>query len=330
MKNIILGLVFLCSAALNAQESKIRTFYVGDAKIACQFNNTITSCLKIKFHPDSNWKEFPYEINGFIFEPGVETMIEVEETPILFPEDNGPKYTYKMLRVIETKKTVLDNKKLLSGNKWKIINIEMDRVMTPSKKANAWMQFNTDSNTVNGFASCNSFSGNALIEDGVIQFGILNSTVMSCQFDEIEKRIMEGLKGKAAFYIRNNMLFVVCENHLIIHMRPEKRLDSMVKEINKPVQVSRGNTFANMQTGQYVITLDDVPEAAMKQMIFTNVKLTATEQQTIKLKLRNTSADDPVKEIRILAKPHKKAGHYYAVIVFKNGSKRTVVMRNVL
>lgn len=331
MKKILFtfALFFTINLAFS-QGSTISSIYIGDSKVACQYNNTITSCLKIKSHLDSNWREFPYEIEGFIFEPGVEVHIEMEQTPVLFPEDNGPKYTYKQIRVIDTRSTVLDNKALLAANKWKIINLEMDRVVTPAKKAGAYILFNIDSNTVSGFAGCNSFFANTLIENGILQFGIANNTLLACSNDAIEQRIMEGIKGKAAYYVRNNMLFIVCENRMILHCRPEKKLDSLIADINKPVVVSRGNTFGNMQNGEYVVTLDELPKAANMQMFFKSSVLTAAEKKTIKIKLKNNNPDEPVSQILILSKPHKMIGYFYAIVVLKDGTKTNVVMRNVL
>lgn len=331
MKKIVFAILCLLNFQVAfSQDSKVRNIYIADSKVACQYNNTITSCLKIKSHLDSNWKEFPYEIEGFIFEPGVEVYIEMQETKILFPEDNGPKYTYKQLRVIESRATVLDQKILLASNKWKIINLELDRVVTPVKKASAYLTFNIDSNTVSGFAGCNSFMCNTLIENGILQFGIAQNTLMACSNDAIEQRIMEGLKGKAAYYIRNNMLFVVCENRMIIHCRPEKKLDSLIADINKPIVVSRGNTFADMQNGEFVVTLDELPKAANKQMFFKKIVLSATEKKTMKYKLKNVNSDETISQIIILNKPHKMKGYFYAIVIMKDGSKSNVVMRNVL
>ena len=331
MKKVIFTFVlfFTCTWAFS-QGSTTINIYIGDSKVACQYNNTITSCLKIKSHLDSNWREFPYEIEGFIFEPGVEVHIEMGKTPILFPEDNGPKFTYKQIRVIDTRSTVLENKALLAANKWKIINLEMDRVVTPAKKAGAYVLFNTDSNTVSGFAGCNSFFANTLIENGVLQFGVAQNTLLACSNDAIEQRIMEGLKGKAAYYVRNNMLFIVCENRMIMHCRPEKKLDSLIADINKPAVVSRGNTFGDMQNGEYVVTLDDLPKAVNMQMFFKSTVLTAAEKKTIKIKLKNNNADEIVSQIIILSKPHKMKGYYYATVMMKDGTKTNVVMRNVL
>lgn len=329
MKKLLFSLCLLFPGfALFSQEPVLKELIIGDSKIACQYNNTITSCLKVKHHPDSNWREFPYTIEGFIFEPGVEVRIAIEESPVLFPEDNGPKYTYKLVKVLESRATVLDNKKLLAANRWKVINLEMDRNITPARKSGAWIIFNTDSNTISGFGGCNSFGGNTLIENGVLQFGLLTNTLLACANSELEGRIMEGLKGKAAFYIRNNMLFVVCENHLILHLRPEKKLDSLIREVNKPTP--RGNTFADMQTGDYAVTLDDVKEAGNQQMVFSSVKLSETEKKTIRIKLKNSSPSDPVSMILILSKPHKLKGHYYATLVMVDGTRKTIVIRNVL
>lgn len=312
------------------QEKQIKIMYIADAKIACTYNNITTSCLKVKSHPDSSWKDFPYEIEGFIFEPGVETQIEVSVETIANPPENAPKYAYKLIKVLETRVTVLEDKRILTNNKWKLINIEQNRKMIPVRKANAWFKFNIDSNKMEGFAGCNSLSGNTTFENGMMQFGMFNSTMMSCENDDIEKTIKEALVGKAAFYVRNNMLFVVCENLMTLHLRPERKLDSIIKVISRPPSKYDGNTYLKLKDGHYAVRLDYVKQAQNEQMMFKVIPLTPAEKKTMLFKLRNMGENNAIKEIQILRKPHKVATLHYAVIIFKDGTKESIVIQDVL
>jgi heat shock protein HslJ len=332
MKNalIILFLGLLSHQHVTAQNPVTRILYIGDAKITCNSNDMVISCLKVRPHPDSSWRGFPYEIEGFIFEPGVETMVEILETPIAFPEGNGPKFTYKLVKVLETRNTVLIDKRLLAGNKWKIINIEQDRTMLPARKANAFLEFNLDSNKITGFAGCNQLSGNSMIENGDITFGIFTSTMTSCGNDETERKIKEAMVGKAAYYIRNNILFVVCENHAILHLRPEKRLDSIMEAINKKPSAIDGNTYVLMNDGNCIVRLDYVKEVSNKTMTFKKGALTAVEKKTIRYKLVNMLPDNEVTTIYILKKLDKVTGMNYAEVIFRNGTRKTILIRNVV
>lgn len=330
-KNIFIFLLLVLSAnALKSQGGKTRYWYVADAKVACQVNNTITSCLKVRSNPDSMWRDFPWEIEGYLWEPGTETLIELEETPILYPEDNGPKSTYKFIRVIEVKNTVLKNRAILGSNKWKLINIQTGTTQLPMvRKVGAWVIFDLDSNTLQGFGGCNSFGGNAEVKEGEINFGQMMSTLKSCTNDSIERDILDGLKSTAQFYIRNNMLFITCQNNMTYHFRPEKRIDSLVNKLNKPT-LYRGNTFNKLRNGQYGVTLDDVNEAGNRNFIFNVGELSATQKKTIKVRLVNSTPDDIIKELHILSKPHATKGTSYAIVVLKDGAKLEIQIKNVL
>lgn len=331
MKRLTLILLFLGYALTDTQaQSTYKYWYIGDSKMACQIGDMVTSCLRVRTSPDSAWRDFPWEIEGFLWEPGTETLIELEESPMTTPSAEGQTTRYRFIRVVEVKNTVLKNKELLNATRWKLVNIEQDRKLIPMvKRANAWVQFNTDSNTVYGFGGCNSFGGNAEVKEGEIGFGQMLSTLKACPGDSIEKKLLETMVGQSQFYIRNNILFITCQNNSTLHFRPEKRIDSLVNTLNKP-QIYRGNTYNLLRNGQYGVTLDDVPESANKNYLFGVVKTTAAEKKTIKLKLVNSSTENDIQEVHILLKPHKTKGVNHAVIVFKNGTKRNIFIKNVL
>lgn len=327
-KSVLILLLFAGSSLLKGQSVNIREFIVADAKTACIYNNAITSCLKIKFHPDSNWKEFPYTIKGFIHEPGVEVRLLAEEKLLEFPDEDSMMIAYKLIKVVETRKTVLDDIALLRNNRWKVINLEQDLKVTPAKRAGAFMVFNPDSNLISGFGGCNGFGGNALMDNGVIQFGEINQTLLSCSNDELETRIMSGLKGKAAFYVRNNMLFLVCENLMTIHLRPEKKLDSVIMVLQKPVRQKQGSSFMDMKNGHFSVAVDLGDGSPISNMMFGSEKLTPAEAKTIRHKLKNLNPNDPIAVVHILKTPHQMEGLYYATLIMKDGSRKSVIMRH--
>lgn len=124
MKRLFLIVVLIGSGILTSDaQLSSKYWYVGDAKIACQIGDMVTSCLKVRTSPDSAWRDFPWEIEGFLWEPGTETLIELEETPLTTPTTEGQTIKYKLVRVVEVKNTVLKNKALLGASKWKLVNI---------------------------------------------------------------------------------------------------------------------------------------------------------------------------------------------------------------
>lgn len=334
MKPSILTLIillFISNFSLGQTET-IKTIIVADAKIPCNYQNTIMACLKIKSHPDSVWRDFPYTIEGFIFEPGFETKIEISETIIQFPGDSVANKQYKLIKTIDKVNKVLTDKRLLSNNRWRIVNYEKYGSLTPLRKTNAFIIFDIDNNKVTGNNSCNSFQGNANIEDGVISFGSLMSTKMACENNQAEMLINDALSGKAAFYVRNNVLFIVCENLGTLHLKPEKRLDSMIQVINTPKSPFDGNTLFALKDGNTQIKLDELPQAKNRMMVFKPGQLSDIEKKAnspVAKVLVNTDPDNEITKIQILKTPHKINNSKYIVVFLKNGTNRKMEIKEI-
>jgi heat shock protein HslJ len=327
MKNILIVFVLLLTfGEINAQKTHL--WYVADKKIACQSGDVVMACLLIKTSKDSAWKDFPHEIEGFIFEQGVEVRIEVLET--LVPDSAGNlQQVYKLVSTMEERKTVIEDKRVLTSNTWKIINIQERQKQYPSKKTGAFLVFQVDSGRISGFSGCNRLSGNAQFSDGSVNFGMIASTKMGCDYNEVEQKINAALVGRAAYYVRNNILFMICENGAVLHLRPEKKLDSILLVISKPPSIFDGNTFF-FEGENCPVRLDDVPEAGGVPMMFRRTALTAQEKEKILYKLVNIAPDHQVAEIHILKKNHKVHGMNYALVVFKDGSSKQVDIRQVM
>ena len=104
MKRLTLILLFLGYALIDSQaQSTYKYWYIGDSKMACQIGDMVTSCLRVKTSSDSAWRDFPWEIEGFLWEPGTETLIELEELPLDTPSVDGQTMRYKFVRMVETK-----------------------------------------------------------------------------------------------------------------------------------------------------------------------------------------------------------------------------------
>ncbi|MCC6817966.1 MAG: DUF4377 domain-containing protein [Bacteroidia bacterium] len=324
----LITLMIVTVLAANAQSLKY--WYIADAKIACQYGNIMMSCLQVRSSPDSTWKPFQHEIEGFIWEPGVEVLIELTVTPIIDPLPDGPQFTYKYHRTVETKNTVLKQREILGATRWKLINIQSVSSMIPRvRPLGAWMQFDLDSHVVYGFGGCNSFAGNAEVLEGQINFGLMTSTLKSCQNDSLERIIMESIESNTQFYFRNNMLFITCMNGYTLHLRPEKRLDSLISEFSKP-HIYRSNSYTLLRDGRYAITLDDVKEAGFKNFIFEKDSLTQIKKSDIALRLVNLDKESDIQSIEILTKPHTLKDINHAILIFKDGSRREIMIRYAL
>lgn len=329
MKNkIFIFSILLMSISAKAQSLKY--WYIADAKIPCQYGNTVMSCLQVRTSPDSVWRPFKYEIEGFIWEPGVEAMIELTETVLPVPGPDGAPAKYKYIRTVEVKNTVLKQKVILGSTRWNLINIQSSTTPIPRvKMLKAWMEFNLDSNTAGGFGGCNSFGGNAEVLEGEINFGPIMSTLKSCTNDSVEKIFLESMQGNTQFFFRNRMLFITCQNGYTLHFRPAQKIDSLISELSKP-HIYKGNSFAHLKNGAVGVTLDDIKEAANKNYIMIDSALTEKEKLSIDHKLINTDTASNVAEIHILKKPGKSKDIFHAILIFRDGTTREFMIRHVL
>jgi heat shock protein HslJ len=327
-------LVILCLAIVGwisetqAQEIEIKKWYVADAKIACQLGDAMTSCLRIRESEDSNWVNFPWTIEGFTHEKGFEYYIEVSQQKLKFTEMDGPKFTYALSTIIYQKSTVHIDKRILANNTFQIINIEQYGKKTLALKAKPYVKFDLDSNVIYGFSGCNSFMGSCSYATAFMQFGTLTSTLISCNFDDIESKINAALKGKATFYARNNMLYIVCENFMTLHCRPDKRLDSILNVIELEKQPKNDINFMKNEDGSYRVNAPAMHANANLFFMYRPAKLTEAERKKLKYKLLPIGMNPEITMVEILNKENEKPDMLYAIITYKDGSKREMEIRD--
>ncbi len=328
-KVIVLCLVVIgCLGNIYAQDAEIKKWYVADAKIACQLGDAVTSCLRIRENPDSNWVSFPFEIEGFVHEKGFEYEIEVSQVKLKYTEINGPQYKWTLNRIISEKSTVHIDKRLLMNNTFQLINIDIFGKKTLAMRAKPFMKFEPDSNRIYGFMGCNNFSAPCNYANAYMEFGLLDKTLKTCAFTDIETKFVEALKGKATFYVRSNMLYIVCENFTTLHLRPERRLDSILNVIEMEKLPKNDINFMKNEDGSYRISAPNTNGNANLFFMYKPNVLTTEEKKKIKFKFTPLENNPEVSMIQVLNKEHENARMYYAVITYKNGAKREVEIRD--
>jgi len=313
---------------IEAQDNEIKKWYVADAKIGCQLGDAMTSCLRIRESEDSNWVNFPWTIEGFTHEKGFEYYIEVSQQKLKFTEVDGPQYQYSLNTIIYEKSTVHTDKRILENNTFQIINIEQYGKKTLALKAKPSIKFDLDSNVIYGFSGCNSFMGPCSYATAFMQFGMLTSTLRSCNFDDIESKITAALKGKATFYARNNMLYIVCENFMTLHCRPEKRLDSILNVIELEKQPKNDINFMKNVDGSYRVNAPAMHGNANLFFMYRPAKLTDAERKKLNYKFLPIGMNPEITMVEILTKANEKPDMFYAIITYKDGSKREMEIRN--
>ncbi len=328
IKFILLTVVILLSFQDIFAQTKTKRLIIGDTKKSCIYNNTIMACFQAKVHKDSSWKDFPYQISGFNFEPGYESELELQE--IYDYSDSLQSLKYKLITIINTEKTIITNPLVLTNNKWNLLNAVRDVKNIPLRKKGIYFRLDSTFTQFSGFASCNDYSGKVKIDDGVIEFGIMVSTKMSCDNIESENLLLDAFKGKAAFYVRNNILFVICENGTTLHFRPEKKLDSIIEVIKRPKNIFDGNTYTKLGKNMYQVTLSELPDYKNKPMIFNEFQISEKEKTTYRLILKNPDPKTEVLYIKILKRNSEKTDFLDADIIFKNGTKQRVLIQNII
>lgn len=330
MKRIVIlciAIVGWCFGA-KAQEIEIKKWYVADSKMACQLGDAMTSCLRIRESEDSNWVNFPWTIEGFNHEKGFEYYIEVSLEKLKYTEKDGPLYKYTLNTVIYQKNTVHLDKRILANNTFQIINIEQYGKKTLAMKAKPFIKFDLDSNVISGYSGCNSFMGPCSYANAFMQFGTLTSTLRSCSFDDIESKINEALKGKATFYARNNMLYIVCENFMTLHCRPDKKLDSILNVIELEKQPKNDVNFVKNEDGSYRVNAPALHANTNLFFMYRASKLSDTERKKIKFKFIPIGLNPEISMVEVLTKANEKPDMYYAIITYKDGSKKEMEIRD--
>lgn len=326
-------LLLLCISGFvtaSAQERILKTWIVADSKMACQLDDAITSCYRIKEHPDSNWTQFPWTIEGFLHDKGTEYIIEVYLDKIAYPVDNGPKYTYTLNRIVSQKNNVLTDKRLLANNRFKLINIEEYGKMKLAVKSKAEMVFNIDSNRISGYSGCNNFNVSCSYATAFLQFGEVVSTKKTCEFAEIESKMLAALAGKATFYVRNKMLFIVCENFMTLHLKPEKSLDSIIAVLEAEKAPKNDIHFSKNDDGTYLV---NAPNEDNRLNLIIPCKKTMVPEKATKgaPKLMTFTPIAPgaiFLKVVISNKQHPEAHMHYATVYYKSGKKREVSIRD--
>lgn len=111
MKNILVFLFGLVAAvyftACSDDEARDKTDLIAmwvSAETTTVYDEWLDSdmeCMLVKFSPNSEWEPMPMgKIQGFTYEEGVEYELSVYRTMIANSSANGPRYTYRLDRII--------------------------------------------------------------------------------------------------------------------------------------------------------------------------------------------------------------------------------------
>ena len=109
---------------------------------------------------------------------------------------------------LETPQTEMGMDNVITDKYWKLITLEGQPVtMVEGQEREVFLTLKSNDKSVNGFAGCNTFSGNFTLEDGNrIKFGTIATTMKSCDGVKNEHEFLQVLDQADNYTIVNDEL----------------------------------------------------------------------------------------------------------------------------
>ena len=115
---------------------------------------------------------------------------------------------------------------------------------------------------------------------------------------------------------------------MTLHLKPERSLDSIFKVIEDEKAPKNDINFLRNEDGTYIINLPASDGQGFLLFTYRSIKLSAEERKKIKLKFIPIGPSPEIDEIRVLNKEHESPQMSYATIIYKNGMKKEVEIRD--
>lgn len=144
------------------------------------------SCFQVKYKKSKDWQLFYDQIEGFDYTPGYRYVIDVIRTKRKNVPADASSYTYKLKRVVQKKQIGekgADAWAYIAKHKWKLIQMNGSEPADTS----AYLTFQPDLKTMNGFGGCNRIFGGYQLKENTITFKGIASTLMACADDSKNK-----------------------------------------------------------------------------------------------------------------------------------------------
>lgn len=183
LKTAIVAIGFVLFAA-NAKAATIRMTI--KEELASCIGVAPQSCYQVKYKNSKDWELFYGHIEGFDYTPGYRYVIDVIRTKRKNVPADASSYTYKLKRVIQKKQIGekgADAWAFIMKHKWKLIQINGGAPLETS----AYLTFQSDMKTMNGFGGCNRIFGGFELKENTIAFKGIASTLMACPDENTNK-----------------------------------------------------------------------------------------------------------------------------------------------
>jgi heat shock protein HslJ len=182
---IVLNTSLLVLLSIFAQAQTIKTFLVAEYKDSV-LNIRGERCLLVKEKKKDAWRSLCEPIDSFSYEEGYKYEIQVAVSEKVIISSMPKVTTYKLVKVLKTKKTKYKVKDKFADKKWTPYSLfDGKRPISLSDTA-VFMLLNLKKKQVNGRGTCNDFSGKLKLDAATISITELTSTKMMCDAMDFE------------------------------------------------------------------------------------------------------------------------------------------------
>lgn len=110
----------------------------------------------------------------------------------------------------------LKNSVQLYGTPWKLVQMNGNQVVIPANADNATLALSAADNNFGGTGSCNTFSGNYVINGSQLSLQNLGSTKMNCDNMSIEIDYFQALKSVTSYKIVDKSLYLYSGSNAVL------------------------------------------------------------------------------------------------------------------
>ena len=187
------------------------TLFVGPERVGCT-GVAPQQCLQVKRSTEgeeADYELFYESIDGFVFVPGYNYELRVQQTTVDNPPADGSSLAYTLLDVVSRSPAYEGEALPLEGTLWTLVAFGAeDMVVYNRDETPVTAQFRSD--TVGGSSGCNNYSTAYTLENGVLSLGAIASTRRACPEapTQVEQAYLGALTSVSDLTIEGNLLTI--------------------------------------------------------------------------------------------------------------------------
>jgi heat shock protein HslJ len=188
------------------EQSEEITMYVGPELVDC-VGVAPQTCYQVKFEEGDEWQLLYNDIEGFEFQPGIESELLVNKITVENPPADGSSIRYELVQIVsqsETQTAEMENLDFLLNTNWDLVTMNGE---APIDGAVPTLSFEDES--VNGTTGCNSYFGSYTLDGTNLSIGQVGQTEMFCEERmEQEQSYLQMLMSAVSLTLENETLTI--------------------------------------------------------------------------------------------------------------------------